>query len=160
MIPTRVIFLAICWSFIEPEVEAFVNTFPTARLVAFRRYPPEALRRRFLPGASFSYSPPMQRVFGSESSEVSQVGLEPRMSEGRVVTDVAATSNSHATFDALIDQFKSPPNGNITATVEDYLDLCDHALLSYIREEISRAGEGSESVRHSGPRRKAKSPSV
>lgn len=42
-------------------------------------------------------------------------------------------------LDALIEQFISPENGNMTATVEEYLDLCDHALLTHLRGKIAMA---------------------
>lgn len=50
-------------------------------------------------------------------------------------------------LDALIEQFTSPKNNNVTATVEEYLDLCDHALLTHLRERIESAGPQSTEVR-------------
>lgn len=47
-------------------------------------------------------------------------------------------------LDALIEQFLSPENGNMTAKVEEYLDLCDHAFLTHLRERIAMA-EGTQS---------------
>ena len=53
----------------------------------------------------------------------------------------------HSVLDALIEQFTSPKNGNVTATVEEYLDLCDHALLTHLRGRIESAGAQSSVVR-------------
>ena len=59
---------------------------------------------------------------------------------------VAPATQAHPALDALIDQFISPQNGNMTATVEEYLDLCDHALLTYLHGRIEAAGEQTEKV--------------
>lgn len=89
-------------------------------------------------------------IFAAGSSRGSRgTILKLRMSEGDSAVRVS-TPGPRATypvFDALIYQFTSPQNGNVTATVEEYLDLCDHALLTYLRAKIISAGEQSETVR-------------
>lgn len=73
-----------------------------------------------------------------------------RMStEHNAVEPSVGTSSEEepSVLDALIGQFTSPKNGNVTATVEEYLDLCDHALLTHLRGRIESAGAQSSEVR-------------
>lgn len=69
-------------------------------------------------------------------------------SDGDETAQMAAApvTKAHPALDALIDQFISPQNGNMTATVEEYLDLCDHALLTYLHGRIEAAGEQTDKV--------------
>lgn len=53
-----------------------------------------------------------------------------------VESSLGTTSEERSVLDALIDQFTSPKSGNVTATVEEYLDLCDHAFLTHLRRRI------------------------
>lgn len=58
----------------------------------------------------------------------------------------APSGEESSVLDALIEQFMSPKNGNITTAVEEYLDLCDHALLTRLRAKIEGAGAESTAV--------------
>lgn len=83
---------------------------------------------------------------GSGKESRSAVGVL-RMSDGDQAVDVTTTGpKAHPAFDALIQQFISPQNGNVTATVEEYLDLCDHALLTHLHGRIKSAGEQTDMV--------------
>lgn len=62
-------------------------------------------------------------------------------------SSVGTTSEERSVLDALIDQFTSPKSGNVTATVEEYLDLCDHAFLTHLRRRIEAEEAQSPVVR-------------
>lgn len=65
-----------------------------------------------------------------------------------VESSIGTTSEEqHSVLDALIDQFTSPKSGNVTATVEEYLDLCDHAFLTHLRRRIEAEEAQSPAVR-------------
>lgn len=64
-----------------------------------------------------------------------------------VESSVGTESDQNSVLDALIDQFTSPKSGNVTATVEEYLDLCDHALLTHLRGRIEAEEAQSPEVR-------------
>lgn len=67
---------------------------------------------------------------------------------GNAVESTAGTkSEERSVLDALIDQFTSPKSGNVTATVEEYLDLCDHAFLTHLRRRIEAEEAESPKVR-------------
>lgn len=73
-----------------------------------------------------------------------------RMSTGGNAVELPVGTSSQeerSVLDTLIEQFTSPNNGNVTATVEEYLDLCDHALLTHLRRRIESAGMESTLVR-------------
>ncbi|CAM9666488.1 unnamed protein product [Ascophyllum nodosum] len=70
--------------------------------------------------------------------------LQLSVRETAVDADVGPTKEEgHAVLDALIEQFASPENGNVTATVDEYLDLCDHAFLTHLRSRIASVGSES-----------------
>ena len=74
--------------------------------------------------------------------------LQLSVRETAVDADVGPTKEEgHAVLDALIEQFASPENGNVTATVDEYLDLCDHAFLTHLRSRIASVGSESSTVR-------------
>lgn len=62
-------------------------------------------------------------------------------------SSIGTTSEEHSVLDSLIDQFTSPESGNVTATVEEYLDLCDHAFLTHLRRRIEAEEVQSPMVR-------------
>lgn len=62
-------------------------------------------------------------------------------------SSIGTASEENSVLDALIDQFTSPKSGNVTATVEEYLDLCDHALLTHLRGRIEAEEALSPAVR-------------
>lgn len=65
-------------------------------------------------------------------------------------SSLGTTSEQRSVLDALIDQFTSPKSGNVTATVEEYLDLCDHAFLTHLRRRIEAEEAQSPKVRALG----------
>lgn len=81
-------------------------------------------------------------------SNVSPVRLR-RMHMARESSQQNPALDSWGVLDAIIEQLKSSQNGDFAATVEEYLDLCDHALLTHLRGKIASAGESSEMVSHS-----------
>lgn len=98
---------------------------------------------------------PTRQHWSPRSFHVALGGTLPASSPLRMSTEHNAVEPSVGTsseeepsvLDALIGQFTSPKNGNITATVEEYLDLCDHALLTHLRGRIESAGAQSSEVR-------------
>ena len=96
-----------------------------------------------------------RQQWSPRSFHVALGGALPASSLLRMSTDHNAVESPVGTssdeepsaFDALIGQFTSPINGNVTATVEEYLDLCDHALLTHLRGRIESAGAQSSEVR-------------
>lgn len=98
-----------------------------------------------------------QQQWSTGSFHVALRGTLPASSLLRMSTEHNAVGPSVGTsseaepsvLDALIEQFTSPKNGNVTATVEEYLDLCDHALLTHLRGRIESAGAQSSAVRMS-----------
>lgn len=64
-----------------------------------------------------------------------------------VESPVGTASDQNSVLDALIDQFTSPKSGSVTAAVEEYLDLCDHALLTHLRGRIEAEEAQSPEVR-------------
>lgn len=104
----------------------------------------------------FVPTPQQQQRSSPRSFHVALGGTLPagssllRMStENNAVGPSVGTSGEedHSVLDALIEQFTSPKSGNVTATVEEYLDLCDHALLTHLRGRIESAGAQSSVVR-------------
>lgn len=66
---------------------------------------------------------------------------------GAVESSIGTKREENSVLDALIDQFTSPESGNVTATVEEYLDLCDHAFLMHLRQRIEAEEAQSPQVR-------------
>lgn len=84
---------------------------------------------------------------GPGKTSRSATGVLRTSDEDQVEVTTTPVPKAHPAFDALIDQFTSPQNGNITATVEEYLDLCDHAFLTHLHGRIKTAGEQTDMVR-------------
>lgn len=105
-----------------------------------------------LPSAA-STSPSTPRTLATTAWRPPSRGLLPlHMSTGgdAVESSVGTTSEERSVLDALIDQFTSPKSGNVTATVEEYLDLCDHAFLTHLRRRIEAEEAQSPVVRPCG----------
>ena len=99
---------------------------------------------------SLSSVPSTTRTFEAAASRRPSRSLPPlcMSSEGNAVESSAGTSSQErSVLDALIDQFTSPKSGNVTATVEEYLDLCDHAFLTHLRRRIEAEKADSPAVR-------------
>ena len=47
-------------------------------------------------------------------------------------------------YDALLTQFSNPRDGNLQATVEEFLDMCDHGFLMHLSDKVQEAGPESE----------------
>lgn len=124
----------VAWISSKLQVEAFLTTVgPAARPKCLVRHASRWIRsvstkRTSTVGASY----PRLRVSTGENTVELPMGTSSNRKEGK-----------HA-LDALIEQFISPENGNMTATVEEYLDLCDHAFLIHLRGRIATA-EGTQS---------------
>ncbi|CAM9569031.1 unnamed protein product [Phaeothamnion confervicola] len=58
--------------------------------------------------------------------------------------EAAAAPGDGAVFDALVNQFLNPKGSNLTATVEEFLDMCDYAFLMHLNMLIGEAGPKSE----------------
>lgn len=103
--------------------------------------------------SSTSTSPSTPRTLATVAWRPPSGGVLPlHMSTGgdAVESSLGTTSEQRSVLDALIDQFTSPQSGNVTATVEEYLDLCDHAFLTHLRRRIEAEEPQSPKVRPSG----------
>lgn len=102
--------------------------------------------------ASTSPSTPRTLAAAAWSRPPSRGLLALHMSTGgdAVESSLGTTSEERSVLDALIDQFTSPKSGNVTATVEEYLDLCDHAFLTHLRRRIEAEEAESPKVRAQG----------
>lgn len=103
--------------------------------------------------SSTSTSPSTPRTLATAAWRPPSGGVLPlHMSTGgdAVESSLGTTSEQRSVLDALIDQFTSPQSGNVTATVEEYLDLCDHAFLTHLRRRIEAEEPQSPKVRPSG----------
>ncbi|CAM9091371.1 unnamed protein product [Ectocarpus fasciculatus] len=119
------------WLLARRQAEAF-------SVVGFRKPQATSSGTRALP-SSVPASSPTQRILDAAALRGPSRGLLPlRMVAGgdAVQSSVGTKGEEHSVLDALIDQFTSPKSGNVTATVEEYLDLCDHALLTHLRGRI------------------------
>lgn len=97
-----------------------------------------------------STSPSTPRILATAAWRPPSRGLPPiHMLTGgdAVESSVGTTSEERSVLDALIDQFTSPKSGNVTATVDEYLDLCDHAFLTHLRRRIEAEEAQSPMVR-------------
>ncbi|CAM9588839.1 unnamed protein product [Ectocarpus sp. 12 AP-2014] len=119
------------WLLARRQAEAF-------SVVGFQKPQAKACRTRAFP-SSVAASSPTQRILDAAALRGPSRGLLPlHMLAGgdAVQSSVGTKGEEHSVLDALIDQFTSPKSGNVTATVEEYLDLCDHALLTHLRGRI------------------------
>ncbi|CAM9302806.1 unnamed protein product [Scytosiphon promiscuus] len=88
--------------------------------------------------SSVPATPPTPRTVTASwrvpSRAILSIGMS--MEGGAVESSIETKSEENSVLDSLIDQFTSPESGNVTATVEEYLDLCDHAFLTHLRHRI------------------------
>lgn len=129
------------WLLARRHAEAF-------SVVGFQK-PQASVSTRALP-SSVPASSPTHRVLDAAALREPSRGFLPlRMVAGgdALQSSVGTKGEEHSVLDALIDQFTSPKSGNVTATVEEYLDLCDHALLTHLRGRIEAEEAQSPEVR-------------
>lgn len=150
MLISRSTILVIVWLLIELLAEAFVFQSPIIRQKAFVAQASLSSSHSLHAHGLHASQLLMKTVPRFDFSKVYRVDVrELRMStDEAAINAVAAPSPNTHVLNTLINEFKSPRNGNVTATVEEYLYLCDHTLLAYLRGEISSAGEESETVRY------------
>ena len=58
----------------------------------------------------------------------------------------APADGSSAVYGALVNQFLNPKGANLTATVDEFLDMCDYGFLMHLDREIAGAGPESTQV--------------
>lgn len=138
-------FITIVWLFARVHVEAFS---------AFGQVPHVGGSKIQLGAMTSTRTPPLiskvpcqESTFGQERRGCVPMQLSTADSDVDSPVGKSNTEGHSAVLDSLIEQFTSPENGNITATVEEYLDLCDHALLTRLRGRIESEGDHSTLVR-------------
>lgn len=156
MVPRRALVAATAgWMLIRLHADAFLAVGGASRTIGVQglHRSSEATSCTWLPcistPPSLSSAPPGgvdTAVFGGPSRRSSflYVSTGDNSIESSVV---APGEQEHSVLDALIEQFTSPKDGNTTASVEEYLDLCDHALLTRLRGRIESSDVQSPVVR-------------
>lgn len=138
------------WLFIGQQPRQQVEAFSANGLVSRASGGLQGLMKRTTLDASVPSSPWVRRAVEIGSGTTYRGIVPVRMSIEENTMEAPGgrpIEEENSALDALIDQFTSPKNGNTTATVEEYLDLCDHALLTHLRGRIESAGVQSSVVR-------------
>ncbi|CAM9569792.1 unnamed protein product, partial [Hapterophycus canaliculatus] len=120
---------AVGWLLTRLQVEAF-------SMMGFQKVSRAFCSRGLL--SSVQATPPTSRTLDASWRLSSRGTLSAGMAieGGAVESSIETKSEEHSVLDSLIDQFTSPESGNVTATIEEYLDLCDHAFLTHLRRRI------------------------
>lgn len=150
LLKQKYIAVLIGWLSIGPQPRQQAEAFAASGLVSRASGGLKGPIQRTTLDACIPSSPLLPRAVETGWRRTSRgiVPVRTSIEENTVETpDGKPSEEKSSALDALIDQFTSPKNGNITATVEEYLDLCDHALLTHLRGRIESEGVQSEVVR-------------